>query len=78
MTKLVLCGAVAALLLGCGRTSTEVAFGDAVVFGVDNAPSGATLVRVSVDATCHRTKVALAWGTDAGATLLARSAPLAC
>jgi hypothetical protein len=74
MPKLVVWGAVSALLLGCGATSTEVTIGDSVVVGVDNAPSGATLVQVKFGAhRCHRTKVAFAWGGEGAPSFVARS-----
>lgn len=74
MTKLVVWGGVSALLLGCGATSTQVTVGDSIVVGVDNAPSGATFVRVKVGArTCHPTTVAVAWGGDSAPSFVARS-----
>jgi hypothetical protein len=74
MPKLVVCGAVSALLLGCGATSTEVTFGDSMVVGVDNAPSGATLVQVKVGSgACRGTKVAVSWGGGSTPSFLARS-----
>ncbi len=74
MAKLVVCGAVSALLLGCGATSTEVTLGDSIVVGVDSAPSGATLVQVNVGSgTCRSTTVAVSWGGGKKASFLARS-----
>jgi hypothetical protein len=74
MPKLVVWGAVSALLLGCGATSTEVTLGDSIVVGVDNAPSGATLVQVRVGTNpCRVTKVAVSWGGDGAPSFLARS-----
>jgi hypothetical protein len=72
MPKLVVWGAVSALLLGCGATSTEVTLGDSVVVGVDNAPSGA-VVQVKLGAhRCHRAKVAFTWGGEGAPTFVAR------
>jgi hypothetical protein len=62
MSKIVMCAAVSALLLGCGATSTEVALGDAVLVSVDKTPSGAGRVQVSVGTgSCRSTEVAFSW-----------------